>query len=167
MKYSVLTLAIVLSLFLVTQFVGLTANSIYLESELPYGLKPPELEPEVSPWFFISMIVVISIIFFVMRKFRFEFLMKLWFFIAFVVCVAITLSAFIEHWIAIIVALAIVMLKFKERDIYVHNLGEIRCASEQMGAIQARLGLSEGELLDTAQAVTDKDGIGNVGYLAL
>jgi hypothetical protein len=49
----------------------------------------------------------------------------------------------------------------------VHNLGEIRCTPEQMGAIQARLGLSEGELQDIAQAETDKNGIGNVGYVAL
>lgn len=49
----------------------------------------------------------------------------------------------------------------------VHNLGEICCTREQMGAIQARLGLSDGELLDTSRAETENEGIGNVGYLAL
>jgi hypothetical protein len=33
----------------------------------------------------------------------------------------------------------------------VHNFGEIRCTPEQMAAIQARLGLNEGELVDSTQ----------------
>lgn len=125
MKYSILTITIVLSLFLITQFIGLAANNIYTESELPYGLQPPSVEPKFSPWFFLSMIVIISILFFAMRRFKLEFLMKTWFFIAITICISVTLSAFIDSWIAVIVALSIVLLKFKERDIYMHNLGEI------------------------------------------
>jgi len=49
----------------------------------------------------------------------------------------------------------------------VHNLGVIRCTPEQLGAIQARLGLSEGELEDSTRAETPEGGMGNVGYLAL
>ncbi len=125
MKYSILTITIVLSLFLITQFVGLTANSIYAESELPYRLQPPSVEPKFSPWFFLSMVIVISLLFFAMKRFKLEILMKLWFFIAITICIAVTLSAFVDSWIAVIVALSIVLLKFKERDIYMHNLGEI------------------------------------------
>jgi hypothetical protein len=54
-----------------------------------------------------------------------------------------------------------------ERLAKVHNMGEIRCTPEQMGAIQARLGTSDGELVDAAQAETAGDGMGNVGHLAL
>ena len=49
----------------------------------------------------------------------------------------------------------------------VHNLGEIRCTPEQKGAIQARLGLSEGELLDSTAPEPSDEGMENVGYLAL
>jgi hypothetical protein len=49
----------------------------------------------------------------------------------------------------------------------VHNLGEIRCTPEQKGAIQARLGLSEGELRDSTAPETAGEGMENVGYLAL
>lgn len=124
MKYSILTLLIILSLFLITQFVGLSANRIYINKELPYGLKPPKIEAKISPWFFISAIVIMSLLFLTM-KVKFKLLLKLWFFIAFTICCAITLSAFIEGWISIFIALTISILKFKERDIYVHNLGEI------------------------------------------
>jgi hypothetical protein len=54
-----------------------------------------------------------------------------------------------------------------ERLAKVHNLGQIRCTPQQMGAIQARLGVSDGELVDTARADPAGDGMGNVGYLAL
>jgi hypothetical protein len=49
----------------------------------------------------------------------------------------------------------------------VHNLGVIRCTPEQMGAIQARMGLSDGELQDATQPRAADEGMGNVGYLAL
>jgi len=49
----------------------------------------------------------------------------------------------------------------------VHNLGVVRCTPEQMGAIQARLGLSDGDLEDSTQAEAPEGGMGNVGYLAL
>jgi hypothetical protein len=49
-----------------------------------------------------------------------------------------------------------------------HNLGEIYCTREQMGAIQSRLGLSDGETLENPSASdTDEGGMGNVGYLTL
>ncbi|MEW6753047.1 MAG: hypothetical protein AB1505_19015 [Candidatus Latescibacterota bacterium] len=59
-----------------------------------------------------------------------------------------------------------------ERLDRVHNLDRIACTPEQMGAIEARLGLNEGRLVDsTAKAQEgdgeEKEGIGNVGYLKL
>jgi hypothetical protein len=36
-----------------------------------------------------------------------------------------------------------------------------------MGAIQARLGISDGELQDATQPKAGDEGIGNVGHLAL
>lgn len=70
-----------------------------------------------------------------------------------------------------------------ERLVKVHNFGRICCTPEQMGAIQARLGVSEGELVDSTlveeadgEADEEADGeadegadvmVGNVGYLKL
>lgn len=57
----------------------------------------------------------------------------------------------------------------EERLAKVHNLGTITCTPEQMGAIEARLGLSKGELVDSTQPTGEEkiEGIGNVGYLKL
>jgi hypothetical protein len=49
----------------------------------------------------------------------------------------------------------------------VHNLGEIRCSPEQMGAIEARLGIHEGELLDSTPKEKGTFDIGNANVLAL
>jgi len=49
----------------------------------------------------------------------------------------------------------------------VHNLGSIRCSPEQMGAIEARLGIHEGELLDSTPKEKETFDIGNANILAL
>ncbi len=56
-----------------------------------------------------------------------------------------------------------------ERFDKIHNLAAISCTPAQMGAIQARLGLSEGELIDSTriEEEIDEEGMGNIGHLAL
>ncbi len=127
MKYSITTLAIILSLFLVAQFVGLAVNNNFLiAEELPYGLEPIEMEPGISPWFFIGAIVIVSALMFLfMKSMRFDFLIKIWFFLVVLLCISISLSAFMSSTIAFLVALSLTILKFKELDLYIHNLGEI------------------------------------------
>jgi hypothetical protein len=49
----------------------------------------------------------------------------------------------------------------------VHNSGEIRGTLEQIAAIQARLELSEGELIDTAAETETEEQVGNIGHLVL
>lgn len=49
----------------------------------------------------------------------------------------------------------------------VHNFGEISCSQEQMGALQARLGINEGEFIDTEAIEEEAGTIGNVAYLKL
>ncbi len=51
----------------------------------------------------------------------------------------------------------------------VHNMGAIRCTPAQAGAIQLRLGMSEGEIVDGAgeEKKEERGGIGNMNYLEL
>jgi len=54
----------------------------------------------------------------------------------------------------------------------VHNQGVIHCTPEQMGVIQARLGVHDGILQDSTQkeepeTQDEQDFIGNANYLAL
>jgi hypothetical protein len=57
------------------------------------------------------------------------------------------------------------------RLVKVHNFGLIRCTPDQMGAIEARLGLSEGDLEDSTKKEEAKepsgDNIGNANMLTL
>ncbi len=56
----------------------------------------------------------------------------------------------------------------KERLAKVHNLDTITCTPEQMGIIEAKMGLSKGELVDSTQVKpTGEEGMDNVGYLKL
>ena len=48
----------------------------------------------------------------------------------------------------------------------IHNLGVIHCTKAQMGAIQARMGLNEGAIIDSANRITPANG-GIIGYLIL
>jgi hypothetical protein len=58
-----------------------------------------------------------------------------------------------------------------ERLAKVHNFGDVICTPEQMSAIEARLGINEGDLADSteteAEKEEDEEGIGNVGHLSL
>jgi len=125
MKYSVLTMLMIITLFLTAQIFGLAINNFYFTSQLPYGIKPPEVKEEVSPWFFVSTLIIVTIVFLMLRKLKFELLLKLWFFAAFVAAVSITLSVFMEEWIAVIVATSLIILRMKEKDLFLHNITEI------------------------------------------
>jgi presenilin-like A22 family membrane protease len=125
MKYSMLTLTIIITLFLIAEVFGLFVSSHFLFNELPYGLQPPQMQSDISPFFFIGAIVMAAAVFMFFQKFKFDFLLKVWFFVAVLTCISISLSVFIDSWMAFIVALAITVMKFKEKDVYVHNLGEI------------------------------------------
>ena len=56
-----------------------------------------------------------------------------------------------------------------ERLEKIHLFAEVYCTPEQMGAIQARLGINEGELIDPTRVEreVEEEGMGNIGHLAL
>jgi hypothetical protein len=54
-----------------------------------------------------------------------------------------------------------------ERLEKVHNFGEIFCTRDQMGALQSRLGINEGEFMDVMAEGEEPGTIGNVAYLKL
>ena len=55
-----------------------------------------------------------------------------------------------------------------ERFDRIHNLGDICCTAEQMGAIEARLGLHDGELIDASlESAPHRLDIGNANILTL
>ena len=74
MKYSVPTIALIATVFLLAQVVGLATNKHYFTSDLPYGIQPPEIEEKFSPLYFIGLIIVASVVFIMFKRLKFELL---------------------------------------------------------------------------------------------
>ncbi len=125
MKYSLATASIILTLFLITEFVGLEVNNEYMNKEPPYGMELPQTNQNNSPFYLIGMIIIASGIFLVLSKLNVDIFLKGWFFIAVTACIAVTLSLVIQPLVALLISAIIVFIKYKKRNIYIHNIGEI------------------------------------------
>ena len=125
MKYEPITLLIMLSLFIITMLFGLYVTQSYMEVELPYNIEPPKMSAEFSVPYFIGAIIIVSIIFYVFTKLKFTKFLKLWFSIAIILCISVSLSLLIGDIPALLVAAILVILRVKEKDLYIHNLTEI------------------------------------------
>ena len=150
MKHTWKITAILLAMFLATQFIGLFVVKSYsprqavfynetsgqyenmtIKTELPYGLEPPPTEPQTS---FISiviaMIIAILLIFFLMKLGAAIFL-RLWFFAVVIIAIAITSNAALSYFIgypaimAFIIALPLAFYKIFKRNLIVHNITEL------------------------------------------
>lgn len=145
MKYSLKVFAIVLSMFIVTQLIGLAVVNFYLpeETTLPYGMEPPaEVEPICDPisWTCIFPILMIMFFFalvvlliFLLINFKSVWVMRIWFFIIVILGLGITLSALTRTLgielalpiIASIIAVFLAYIKIFKRNILIHNFTEL------------------------------------------
>lgn len=125
MKYRIENLLILVSLFLVAEVFGVWATGSYFKRELPYGLEAPKWEPEVAPIaFMIILLLATALMIFLIRK-RVKFFLGAWFFLAIFLCSSVGLASFLPESYALGMALILTILRFKERDIYIHNLSEM------------------------------------------
>ena len=136
MKHNVKITAILLIMFILTQFIGLYVVNYYSAEDktLPYGLETPELEQQSEFYIIFSQIifafVVAVLLLFFLTKFKVEFLLKLWFFVVVIIALGISFTAIIpkfKYVSLIILALAVILAVFKtyKRDILVHNFTEL------------------------------------------
>jgi len=137
MKYKIKITFIILSLFIVTQFIGIYVIDHYMnnDNQLPYGMAPPPIEKESDfytsflPSIIIAFIIAISVLFLLM-KFNAEFVLRLWFFLVVVVALGISLNAFIPEFknsslFILILILPLAFIKIYKRDFLVHNATEL------------------------------------------
>ncbi len=131
MKHKLTIILILLGMFLVTQFIGLYVVNHYSQNELPYGMEPPEgVNPENAfPQIIIAFIIAIAL-FFLLTKFKIEFILKLWFFIVIVLALGLSINSFLpkEQYIplmSLIIALPFALIKVFNRNIIVHNTTEL------------------------------------------
>ncbi len=148
MKHNWEITAILLAMFIVTQFIGLyvvnayspvqvvSGNLVNVDSpDLPFGMQSPEIENEsdyfrtVLPSLIIAFIIAISILILLM-KFNVSFILKIWFFGVVIIAISISLIAifpFLQKftWIALLISLPFAFVKIFRRSFFIHNLTEL------------------------------------------
>lgn len=125
MKYEPVTALILLSLFTASQFIGLLINQQYYVEELPYSLEPPPVSGGWSISYLIGGIIVVSIIFYLFTKLKFEKFLKIWFSLAILMSLSVAFSTFLGEIMGFVTALVLTILRLFSEDQYVHNLTEL------------------------------------------
>lgn len=139
MKHTLKITAIILAMFVITQFIGLYVVDHYLseENDLPLGLETPEIEKEadyfkILPGIITAFIIAILLLFFLMR-FKIGFVLKLWFFVVVVIALTISLSSILSQFsflkyfviISVLIALPLAFIKIYKTNFLVHNATEL------------------------------------------
>lgn len=125
MKHTLKITLILILLFLLSQLIGLVVVNGYLVEDLPYNIERPEWSEKESGINIITMIIFITIIAFIIMKFNLLKLWKTWFFIAVLVTLSISFSVFINSLLAFIAALIFAILKIFRNNVYIHNFTEV------------------------------------------
>ncbi len=136
MKHNLKITAILLTIFLLAQFVGLAIIYNYIDpqksleegktvfKELPIGERPP-IEEDTS---FIPIMIAILIgtgILFLLMKFNLTLVWKLWFLVAIVLSLTVAGSAFLQAKVALFIALILGLWKVFKPNVWIQNLTEI------------------------------------------
>jgi presenilin-like A22 family membrane protease len=133
-KQEKILILIVLSMFLITQFIGLYVTH---NANLPAYLNP-QLSPDIqiSPQYYfyqiISSFIFAFLIFVLITKFKLRLIMKIWFFSVVVIALSISISTILFklfsiniYWIALFIALILASLKVFRPSIISHNATEL------------------------------------------
>jgi len=137
MKHDLKVTVALITLFLASQIIGIAVAYMYIDPEetartgqvtynsLPYGLERPEVEQSSSYIFILISLLIATLILLVLVRFRKGNLWRLWFFSSAVLCLAVSLSAFINSMVAVIASIALAFFKVFKPNIVIHNLTEL------------------------------------------
>ena len=136
MKHKSTIVFILMGMFLVTQFIGLYVVNHYNQedNQLPYGLEPPQLKEDkdfftIFPSIIIAFIIAV-VLFFLLTRFKIEFILKLWFLLVIVMALALAINAFFPKFqyisiLALAIAIPLALIKVFNRNLIVHNATEL------------------------------------------
>lgn len=148
MKHNLKITAILLGMFIITQFIGIYVVNYYSPvrivdgtsinvsaPSLPLGLETPEVEKESEfltmylPFIILAFIIAISLLF-LLTKLKVRFLLKLWFFVVIVIALTIVFKIPFNNFrysglIALIIAFPLAFFKVYRRNFLVHNFTEL------------------------------------------
>ena len=152
MKHKTSITLILLGMFLITQFVGLSVISVYVptsqtiinpetgeskiittENLLPFGLQPSHDESTPN---FLSIVFAFALAFaliFILIKYKWKMVIQFWFFSVIVLALGITIYAFLLKYtaltnisiIALVIAIPLAFFKIFKPNVYIHNSTEL------------------------------------------
>jgi len=142
MKHKISVTIILLSMFLLIQFIGLfvitaytpspTTNETSNQNPLPYGLETPDTEETPT---FISIVFSFALAFaliFILMKYKWKLVIRAWFFFVITLALAITINSILKYsaltnasLIALAIAIPLTFLKIFKPSTYIHNGTEL------------------------------------------
>lgn len=150
MKHNPSITFLLLAMFLFTQILGLavihayspkveqvivngTLQNVTTQPELPYGMQPPEMKPEVSLVSIVISIVIATLLIFLFSKIRAAFILRFWFFSVVMISIAIVFNAFLlkfsflagTQFLAFVLAFPLAFYKIFLPNRITHNLSEL------------------------------------------
>ncbi len=148
MKHSWKITFILLTMFIITQLIGLAVIHTYTTGELPYGMEPPALQTERDFWEILPLIgtafIVAIALIFLLSRIKATLFLRLWFFVVVILAIGITLNSLFFYFeipylnnflfysefryaalIAALIAFPLAFYKIFKRNLIVHNLTEL------------------------------------------
>lgn len=125
MKHNPLTLIYMLLLLSLALFTGLYVTVHFSYVELPYGLAPPSVSEEFSVTYFIIGVIIMTGVFYLFTRLKYERFLKLWFSAAIFISLSVSFSVFLGEVMGLILSLVSTVLRLSSKDLYVHNLTEL------------------------------------------
>jgi presenilin-like A22 family membrane protease len=148
MKHNWVVTIILIGMFLAAQFIGIfvinaysphqaaqivngTLTNITIAPELPYGMQPPSIEPQISLISIIISFIIAILLMLLLIKIKSPIFMRIWFFVVVVLGISIALNAFLKDAsvyssiIALVIALPLGFIKIFQRNLLVHNITEL------------------------------------------
>ena len=134
MKHNLKITILLMSMFLITQIIGLYVVSVYVSgTQLPYGMEPPQEVKEKPQGMQILIAFVLAIaLFLLLVKINAETFIRLWFFVVTVIALGLAINAFLSSfninyasYLSLLIALPLTYFKVFKRNLAVHNLTEL------------------------------------------
>jgi len=136
MKHNIQITAILITMFIITQLIGLFVINFYStpENKLPYGMEPPEeLKQQSTTSGLISILISFTIavvLFFVLTRLNAVTFLRIWFFVVTTIAIGLIFNIIFSKLafaslIALIFALPLAYFKVFKRDLLIHNLTEL------------------------------------------
>ena len=145
MKHNLKITLLLLSMFFLTQMIGLSVLKSYSPEvsqivnqkgelvnsttyNLPYGLEPPqEVSPKINLISIIFALLIAICFTFLLMKLDLTIILRYWFFVVVIIALAISINAIIKDFaysalISLAIALPLAFLKIFKRNIIFHNL---------------------------------------------